>query len=130
MPDARSTTRKSVEDFATAWLDGDEATVARACSPGVRWWTPVAGETGPGPAATWAALTAILEAAPRPIEITALAISDDGSRGVVEMRAAAGAPTGSATLVTSVVRVSSGKVVEGRTYADPATQTAPTAENP
>lgn len=127
MQDARTTARKSVEDFAAAWLAGDVDTVARTCSPGVRWWTPLGGETGPGPAAVSAALTAVLATAPRPIEVTALAISDDGARGVLELRAAAGSPAGSATLVTSVVTVSGGQIMEGRTYADLEAPYAPTA---
>lgn len=129
MQDARTTARKSLEDFAVAWLAGDEDAVTRTCSPGVRWWTPLGGETDPGPAAVSAALAAVLATAPRPIEVTALAISEDGSRGVLELRAAAGAPTGSATLVTSVVTVSAGKIMEGRTYADLEAPAVPTARN-
>jgi len=129
MQDARTTARKSLEDFTVAWLAGDEDAVTRACSPGVRWWTPLGGETDPGPTAAWAALAAVLETTPRPIEVTALAVSEDGSRCVLELRAAAGSPTGSATLVTSVLMVSAGMIMEGRTYADSEAPIAPTARN-
>lgn len=129
MQDARTTARNRLECFTAAWLTGDEDAITRTCSPGVRWWTPLGGETDPGPTATWASLAAVLDGTPRPIEVTALAISEDGSRGVLELRGAPTAPTGSASLVTSVVTVSAGKIVEGRTYADPEVPAAPVARD-
>lgn len=129
MQDARTTTRKSLKDFATAWLAGDEDAVTRTCSPGVRWWTPFGGDTDRGPAAVSAALTVVLATTPRPIEVTALAISEDGTSGVLELRAPTGAPTGSATLVTSVITVSAGMIIEGRTYADLEAPAVPTARD-
>lgn len=117
MQDTRSTTRESLEDFVSAWLDGDEGALAGTCSADVRWWTPVDDETGTGPARVRAALDRVLATVHRPIEVTALAVSEDGSCGVVELRAAA-TPGAAAALVTSVVTVVGGKVVQGRTYAD------------
>lgn len=129
MQDARTTARNCLECFTAAWLTGDEDAISRACSPGVRWWTPLSGEADPGPTAAWAALAAVLQTTPRPIEVTALAISEDGSRGVLELRGEPTAATGSASLITSVVTMSAGKIVEGRTYADPETPPAPTARD-
>lgn len=118
MQDVRSTARRSVEDFVSAWLAGDRDKAAGVCSPSVRWWTPVSDQTAPGPAEAWMALERVLAPVPRPIEITALAVSEDGSSGVVEMRAGVDRGAGRSTFVTSVIRLAAGKVVEGRTYAD------------
>ncbi len=118
MPDARSRARDSLEEFASAWLSGDREAVTRACSPAVRWWTPLTDREATGPAEAWAALEKVLAPVPRPIEVTALAADEAGARGVVELRSEAISGAQSALFITSVVTLSGGTVVEGRTYTD------------
>lgn len=118
MQDARSRARGYLEEFVSAWLSGDREPVTRACSPAVRWWTPLTDREATGPAEAWAALEQVLAPVPRPIEVTALAADEDGARGVVELRSEATSGARPALFVTSVVTLSGGTVVEGRTYTD------------
>lgn len=118
MQDARSRARGSLEEFVSAWLSGDREAVARACSPAVRWWTPLTDRETTGPAEAWAALEQVLAPVPRPIEVTALAADEDGARGVVELRSQATSGPRSALFITSVFTLSGATVVEGRTYTD------------
>ena len=118
MQDVRSKARTSLQEFVSAWLGGNYEAVAEACSPTVRWWTPLSDKTATGPDEAFAALERVLAPIPRPIEVSALVVAEDGSRGVVEMRARTVSDAGTLTLVTSVIAFSAGTVAEGRTYVD------------
>lgn len=118
MHDVRARARECLDAFVSAWLAGDSRTTIELCSPDVRWWTPLtAGETT-GPTAAWAALEQVLAPAARPLRVTALAVDRDGSHGVVELCAETDSATRTTPFITSVVRLSGGAVVEGRTYTE------------
>lgn len=114
MEGARARTRSLVEQLTAAWLAGDHDTVSAACTADVRWWTPELDEAASGPTDTSAALSRVLAPLERPVEVTAVIPSDDGSRCVVELRSAATPPA----FVTSVVSLRVGKISVGRTYSD------------
>jgi ketosteroid isomerase-like protein len=116
--DPRSAARDAVQEFASAWLDGDYEAIDRVCSPSVRWWVPWGTGTAEGAMAIRRELERLLTAAPGPLAISGLLVSEDGSRGVVEMRADSASRDAAPTLLTSVVTLSSGRVIEGRTYTD------------
>jgi ketosteroid isomerase-like protein len=101
-----------VEQLIAAWLAGDHETVAAACTADVRWWTPELDEAVSGPTDASAALHRVLAPLQRPVEVTAVIPSDDGTRCVVEMRSAATPPA----FVTSVLSLRVGKICAGRTY--------------
>lgn len=122
MPDVRVQAREAVHTLVTAWLAGDRDGVTVVLAPTVRWWTPLSDESSEGPAGAWSSLEAVLARIPRPIEIDALLVNEDGTRGVVELRAPA--PDQAAVLVTSVVTLSDGSIVEGSTYTDVGAATA------
>lgn len=117
MEDAQTVARRCLHRFASAWLDGDDATFAETCLPTVHWWSPFPPENLSGADRVGSHLGALLRDVARPVEITALIANRDGTRGVVEMlsSAADGAPS---TALTSVVGLSQGKVTNGRTYVD------------
>ena len=114
MEGARARTRSLVESLTSAWLVGDRDAVSAACTPDVRWWTPLTDEEASGPADASAALHQALAPLQRPVQVTALVPSDDGNRCVVELRSAATPPA----FVTSVLSLRDGKISAGRTYAD------------
>ena len=114
MEGARARARSLGESLVSAWLAGDHDAVSAACTPDVRWWTPLTDEQPSGPAAANAALSQVLAPLQRPVEVTAVIPSDDGTRCVVELRSAATPPA----LVTSVLSVRDGKIAAGRTYTD------------
>ncbi len=90
MEGGRSRARSRVSELVSAWIAGDYDTVSHGCTPDVRWWTPLSDEPVSGPADTLAELERVLEPVPRPIDVTAVVLDEDGTRCVVEMRAAAG----------------------------------------
>ena len=114
MEGARARARSLVESLTSAWLAGDHDAVSAACTPDVRWWTPMADEAVSGPADASAALRRVLAPLHRPVQVTAVIPSDDGTRCVVELRSAATPPA----LVTSVLSLRDGKISAGRTYSD------------
>ena len=114
MEEARARARSLVEGLTSAWLAGDHDAVSAACAPDVRWWTPMADEVVSGPADASAALRQVLAPLQRPVQVTAVIPSDDGTRCVVELRSAAVPPA----LVTSVLSLRDGQVSAGRTYTD------------
>lgn len=116
MQDARTRARESVNTLVAGWLAGDPVATTKVLAPAVRWWTPLGGRSSSGPAGAWDALQAVLARTPRPIEVTALIVNEDGTRGVVELRTRAAEQ--SAVSVTSVVTLVDGAVVEGFTYCD------------
>lgn len=118
MHDVRARARESLDAFVSAWLAGDRRTTIELCSPDVRWWTPLSAGVVAGPTEAWAALEQVLAPAPRPLRVTALAVDRDGSHGVVELRAEPGPGTWTTPFITSVVKLSGGAVVEGRTYTE------------
>ncbi|MCW2842580.1 MAG: hypothetical protein JWN22_496 [Nocardioides sp.] len=116
MQDAKTVARESVTTLVAAWLAGDPGATTGVLAPGVRWWTPLGGETAEGPDAVWGVVEAVLAGTPRPIEVTALILNEDGTRGVVELRSAASDEA--LVLVTSVITLVDGTIVEGFTYSD------------
>jgi ketosteroid isomerase-like protein len=116
--DGRARARSVVEDLTSAWLAGDYATVSRACTADVCWWTPLATGTADGPTEVGAALRRVLAPLRSPIAVTAVVPSDDGTRCVVEMRSAAGPTDARPAFVTSVLTLRDGKVAGARTYTD------------
>lgn len=118
MTDARTRARNSVQEFVSAWLAGDHDAVSSVCAATVRWWSPLGGGTVEGRAATCTELARVLALAPHPREIAALAVNEDGTTAVIEIRAATPAPGGRPTFVTSVVSLSAGRITDGRTYVD------------
>jgi ketosteroid isomerase-like protein len=124
MQDARTRARESVNTFVAAWLAGDPGAATEVLAPAVRWWTPLGGHFSADRAGAWDALQAVLARTPRPIEATALIVNEDGTRGVVELRTRASEE--SAVLVTSVVTLVDGAVVEGFTYSDVGAEPAET----
>jgi ketosteroid isomerase-like protein len=114
MEGVRAHARSVVEDLTSAWLVGDHDAVAAACAPDVQWWTPLTDEAANGPTDSSAVLHRVLEQLQRPVQVTAVVPSDDGTRCVVEMRSAATPPA----FVTSVLSLREGKVAAGRTYTD------------
>lgn len=117
MEDEHAAARHCLQRLASAWLDGSHAAIAETCRPSVRWWSPFApdGLEGVGELSTH--LDALLRDVGRPVEVTALVVNEEGTRGVVEMLSAATAGTPAAAL-TSVVELSGGQVTDGRTYVD------------
>jgi ketosteroid isomerase-like protein len=116
MQDARTRALESVNTLVTAWLAGDQGALTRVLAPDVRWWTPLGGDTSGGPTGVESALEAVLARTARPIEVTALILNEEGTRGVVELRSApADHPV---DLVTSVVTLVDARIVEGFTYSD------------
>ena len=118
MEGPRSRARSRVEELAAAWLAGDYDTVSSACTSDVRWWSPAADGTARGPADTGTVLREVLAPLERPVEISAVIPSDDGTRCVVEMRSAATPHDARPSFLTSVLTLRDGKVSEGRTYSD------------
>ena len=118
MEGARSRARSRVEELASAWLAGDDDAVSAACTSDVRWWTPVADGTASGPADTSTVLRRVLAPLERPVAVTAVIPSDDGTRCVVEMRSAATPPDARPSFLTSVITLRDGRISEGRTYSD------------
>ena len=114
MEGVRAHARSFVADLTSAWLAGDHDAVAAACAPDVEWWTPLTDEAANGPNDSSVVLHRVLEQLQRPIQVTAVVPSDDGTRCVVEMRSAATPPA----FVTSVISLRDGKVAAGRTYTD------------
>ena len=112
MEGARARAHGLAESLASAWLTGDHAGVSSACAPDVRWWTPLADDDAVGPTDSSAVLLRVVEPLQRPVQVTAVVPSDDGTRCVVEMRSAASPPQ----FVTSVLSLHDGKVAAGRTY--------------
>ena len=113
MEGPRSRAHSLVQELTSAWLAGDHDAVSSACTPDVRWWTPMDDDAS-GPTDTSAALRQVLAPLQGPVEVTAVVPSDDGGRCVVEMRSAASPPQ----FVTSVLSLRDGKVAAGRTYTD------------
>jgi ketosteroid isomerase-like protein len=118
MDGARARARSLGADVTAAWLAGDYDTVAGLCATDVRWWTPVTGETAPGPADATAALRGVLAPLRRPVTVAAVVPSDDGTRCVVELRSAAGPQDPSPAFVTSVLTLRDGTIASARTYTD------------
>ena len=118
MEGARFRARTRAEELVSAWLAGDYDTVSAACTTDVLWWTPATGETASGPDDTSAALRAVLAPLRRPVAVTAVVPSDDGTRCVVEMRAATAPQDSPASFMTSVLTLRDGKISAGRTYTD------------
>ena len=110
----RARARSLAEELTSAWLAGDDDAVAAACTPDVRWWTPMADDAVSGPVQASAALHQVLAPLQRPIAVTAVIPSDDGTRCVVELRSAATPPA----FVTSVLSLRDGRIAAGRTYTD------------
>ena len=117
MEDARTEARNCLQRFTTAWLERDGAAVAATCLPSVRWWSPFRPDGLDGAEALGAHLADLLHDVATPVEITALIVNDDGTRGVVELLSS-GADRKQPTPLTSVVELSGGKVADGRTYVD------------
>lgn len=117
MDDASTEARCCLQRFVSAWLAGDHSAVAEVCHPAVRWWTPLAPEQLNGAGELSAHLDALLQDVALPVEITALVVNHEGTRGVIEMLAAPAAGTQS-TALTSVVELAGDNVVAGRTYTD------------
>jgi ketosteroid isomerase-like protein len=117
MEGARSQARRVVQKLVSAWLAGDDESLSSACTPDVRWWTPLADGPTSGPTDAGAALRQVLGPLPQPVTVTAVVPSDDGSRCVVEMRSAV-AQHGPPAFVTSVLTLRDGRIAAGRTYSD------------
>jgi hypothetical protein len=117
MEDARTQARHCLQRFTSAWLEGDRAGVADTCQPTVLWWSPLAPENLSGADAVGAHLEVLLRDVARPVEITALIVNGDGTRGVVEMLSS-GADGRQPTALTSIVGLSGAKVADGRTYVE------------
>lgn len=111
---ARSRARGLAEELASAWVAGNYERVSSACAPDVRWWTPATGDTVHGRTDAGSALRRALAPLVRPVAVTAVVPSDDGTRCVVEMRSSGSPPA----FVTSVLTLHDGKVSAGRTYTD------------
>lgn len=118
MDDAHAEARRCLQRFVSGWLAGSRPAVADVCRPAVRWWTPLASEHLEGADELSIHLDALLQGVVPPVEITALIVNDQGTRGVVEMLSAAADDGTPSTPLTTVVELSGGKVVEGRTYVD------------
>ena len=118
MEGGRSHARGCVLELVSAWIAGDYDTVSRRCTPDVRWWTPLSGKPVDGLAGTLAELRRVVGPAPRPIDVTAVVLDDDGTRCVVEMRAATGEED-TPSFITSVLTLRDGQVATGRTYVAP-----------
>ena len=116
MEDARTEARTCLQRFTTAWLERDGASVAETCRPDVRWWSPLRPDGLDGAEPVGAHLVALLQDV-APVEITALIVNDDGTRGVVELLSS-GADGRQPTPLTSVLGLSGGQVADGRTYVD------------
>lgn len=114
----RPRARSRAEELTSAWLAGDYDTVAAACTPDVRWWTPGTDGTRSGPSDVSAALRDVLAPLQHPVAVTAVVSNDDGTRCVVEMRSAPPSPDMAPAFVTSVLTLRDGKVSAGRTYTD------------
>jgi ketosteroid isomerase-like protein len=104
--------------LVSAWLASDADAAHGVLSPDVRWWTPFGDGSVEGAADAWTALEVVAARTPSPMEVTAMIVNAAGSRGVVELRAGAPARDHRAVLVTFVVTLSDGAVVEGYTYSD------------
>ena len=115
MDGGRSRARGCVLELVSAWIAGDSGTVSRGCTSDVRWWTPLLDEPVSGRADTLAELERVLAPVPRPIEVTAVVLDDDGYRCVVEMRADSGRED-TPSFITSVLTLRDGQVSAGRTY--------------
>lgn len=115
MDGGRSRARSCVLELVSAWISGDYDTVSQGCTPDVRWWTPLSDEPVTGLTDTRAELERVLEPVPRPIDVAAVVLDEDGTRCVVEMRAASGAQD-APCFVTSVLTLSGERVSAGRTY--------------
>jgi hypothetical protein len=117
MEDARTQARQCLQRFTSAWLERDRGALAETLLPSVHWWSPVSPDdlTGAEPVGTH--LDALLRDVEPPVTITALIVNDDGTRGVVEAVSSDG-EGGRPTPLTSVIRLSGGKVADGRTYID------------
>lgn len=118
MADARTQSRSSVEILISAWLAGDRAAISTVCVSDIRWWTPLSGETVTGIDASYAELKTIRRLFPLRLTVTALAVNDNGTTAVVEMRSDAVGEGALPNFVTSVLSLTAGKVTEGRTYVD------------
>jgi ketosteroid isomerase-like protein len=118
MEGPRSRARARVEELAAAWLAGDYDTVSSTCTADVRWWTPAEDGTARGPADTSTVLRGALAPLERPVELSAVIPSDDGTRCVVEMRSAVTPHDARPSFLTSVLTLRDGKIAEGRTYSD------------
>jgi ketosteroid isomerase-like protein len=114
MEGARSPALSVAQALVSAWLAGDDDTVSSACTPDVRWWTPLADEPTSGPTDAGAALRRVLAPLLQPVAVTAVVPSQDGSRCVVELRSAGTPPA----FLTSVISLRDGKISAGRTYSD------------
>lgn len=119
MEDARSGNRRLLRKFVSAWLEGEFQTVVEAFDSNIRWWTPLRDEDAVGPHETCVELRTVLAGIIGPVTVSALMVTEDGTRGVAELSAGNTSTFGNPTLVTSVVGFSaSGLVAEGRTYLD------------
>jgi ketosteroid isomerase-like protein len=114
----RARARSLAEELTSAWLAGDDDAVAAACTPDVRWWTPVTGETTSGPADASAALREVLAPLRHPVAVTAVVPSDDGTRCVVELRSPPPPQGAQPAFVTAVLTLRDGRISAGRTYTD------------
>ena len=115
MEGARARARSLVESVTSAWLAGDHDTRLRRLHPGRALVdAPERTRQPSGPADASAALHQVLAPLQRPIQVTAVVPSDDGTRCVVELRSAATPPA----FVTSVLSLRDGKISAGRTYTD------------
>ncbi len=117
MEDARTEARSCLQRFTTAWLEHDSSRLAETCLPSVRWWSPLRPDGLDGAGPVGAHLAALLLDVAPPVEITALVVADDGTRGVIELLSS-GADGHQPTPLTSVLGLSGGKVADGRTYVD------------
>lgn len=117
MQDARAVARESLSTFVEAWIAGEPEAASGVLDPAVRWWTPLSDSPAEGPTHAWAALGAVIAGAAHPIQVSALLVNDDGTRGVIELRAGTEVPQ-PAALTTTVVTLFGGKVLSGATYSD------------
>lgn len=115
MEGGRSRARSGVQELVSAWIAGDYVTVSHGCTPDVRWWTPLSLEPVSGLPDTLAELERVLGPVRDPIDVTAVVLDEEGTRCVVEMRAAAG-KEGPPSFITSVLTMRDGQVSAGRTY--------------
>jgi ketosteroid isomerase-like protein len=122
MDGAKARARSVATELTSTWLGGDDDALARAlgraCTPDVRWWTTLTGRDVRGPADASVALRQVLAPLPHPAAVTAVVVSDDGDRCVVELRSESGPDDPRPSLVTSVLTLREGRVSAARTYTD------------